>query len=65
MIIAGIREVNPDLPVKVIPDEAEALEMAFSSANPGDMVFICADKVKNTIEMVENYTRNSHELNAS
>nr|WP_294862302.1 cyanophycin synthetase [uncultured Fluviicola sp.] len=48
----GISSVNPHLRVEVISDEASAIEAAVTNASQGAFIFVCADHVRDSIEMV-------------
>ncbi|MCW3102872.1 MAG: cphA [Bacteroidetes bacterium] len=52
LLIEGIEEVNKLIPVKVIPDEKEAITYAISKAKKGSMILACADNVHATIAFV-------------
>jgi len=52
LLIEGIEEVNRQIPVKVIPDEKEAITYAISKAKKGSMILACADDVHATIAFV-------------
>jgi cyanophycin synthetase len=48
----GIRESNPEIPVKVIFKEVEAIEFAIKNAIPGSYIVICSDVVAQAVEAV-------------
>lgn len=52
LLIEGIEEVNNTIPVKVIPDEKEAITYAITKAKKGSMILACADDVHETIAFV-------------
>jgi cyanophycin synthetase len=52
LLIEGIEEVNKEIPVKVIPDEREAISYAITKAKKGSMILACADNVQQTIAFV-------------
>lgn len=52
LITEGIREINKEIPVKVISDEQLAIQYAIVNAERGAFIFACADNVYKTIEMV-------------
>ena len=52
LVIEGIRSVQPQKPFRVIPDEQEALDYVVRHAKKDAFVFVCADKVWKSIEMI-------------
>jgi cyanophycin synthetase len=52
LLIEGIEEISKEVPVKVIPDEKEAIMYAISKAKKGSMILACADNVHATIAFV-------------
>ncbi|HEX8514744.1 MAG TPA: cyanophycin synthetase [Bacteroidia bacterium] len=52
LLIEGIEEINKSIPVKVIPNEKEAINYAISKAKKGSMILACADNVHETIAFV-------------
>jgi cyanophycin synthetase len=52
LLIEGIEEINRKIPVKVIPDEKEAITYAITKAKKGSMILACADDVLETIAFV-------------
>lgn len=52
-LIEGIQEINKNIPIKVIPDEKEAVSYAISHAKKGSMILACADKVHEIIAFVK------------
>lgn len=60
LLTEGIRETNPDIPIKVISDEFEAIEFAIEHAQKNAFIFETADHVQPTIHFVlELQKRNS------
>lgn len=53
LIMEGIHSVNSKVRVEVISDEATAIEYAVTNAPQGAFVFVCADHVKHSIELVQ------------
>src|SRR3989338_929341 len=53
LLMEGISSVNPDADVDVISDEASAIEAAVTHAPQGAFVFVCADHVKHSLELVK------------
>lgn len=54
-VIEGIRQVNPDLPIKEILSAPEAIQYALAHARKGELLVILADKVQRTIDIVEKF----------
>jgi cyanophycin synthetase len=46
----GIEKINPDIPVKVIPDENEALEYIYANHKPGALYTIMCDVVAGALD---------------
>ncbi|MGI9105583.1 MAG: cyanophycin synthetase [Pyrinomonadaceae bacterium] len=55
LVIEGIREVNPDLPVKEFRDAPEAINYALSHARKGELLVVLADNVSRSIELVNRF----------
>ncbi|MES2557507.1 MAG: cyanophycin synthetase [Bacteroidota bacterium] len=53
LLMEGIGSVDPNTRTDVIPDEALAIEAAITNAPEGAFVFVCADHVKHSIELVK------------
>ncbi len=53
LIMEGIYSVNPNPHVEVISNEAEAIEFAVTNAPQEAFIFVCADKVMHSIELVQ------------
>ncbi len=52
LIMEGIHSVNVNPKVEVISDEAAAIEFAVTNAPQEAFIFVCADHVKHSIELV-------------
>lgn len=61
LLLEGIREFDAGKPVRVISDEHEAIEYAITHAGPGSFIFVCADHVMESIEMIRGF---KHKLNS-
>ncbi len=55
LVIEGIRQANPNLPIKEILSPPEAIEYALNHARRGELLVILADKVQRTIDIVEKF----------
>ncbi|MBD0367024.1 MAG: cyanophycin synthetase, partial [Flavisolibacter sp.] len=49
----GIREVDEEVPVTIIPDETEALQHAYKSCMEGALITVMCDSVVGTIEKIK------------
>ena len=50
LLMEGINLINPDLPVKIISDEIQAIQYAIDNARKGSFITVCSDKVHESIE---------------
>lgn len=48
----GIHKVNGRMPVKVIPNTAEAIKYAIDNASKDTLITVCCEKVKETIKVI-------------
>jgi cyanophycin synthetase len=55
LVEEGIRSVNPDLPVKVIADEVEAIDYALKRAKKNELIVILPDNIPRAIELVTKF----------
>ncbi len=55
MLSEGIRKVDPDKKVTIIPKENEAIEHAIKTAKPGSMIVICSDVVPDALALVTKF----------
>jgi cyanophycin synthetase len=53
LLIAGIHSENPGIPVKVITEELKAVEYAVGHAKDNSFITVCSEKVKGTLEFLE------------
>ncbi|MCW3070615.1 MAG: cyanophycin synthetase [Bacteroidetes bacterium] len=60
LLIEGIEEISKEIPVKVIPDEKEAISYAIAKAKKGSMILACADDVHATIAFVSETKSREH-----
>lgn len=60
-IMNGIKQAKKIVPVKVISNEAEAIQYAIDHAEPDAFIFITADDVKETLETVARIHKNFSE----
>jgi cyanophycin synthetase len=67
MILAGIKDVDPNKKVTVIPSEKEAIDFAIKNAKKGSMVVISSDVVPDALAQVSKYkedeAKNLYEFN--
>jgi cyanophycin synthetase len=52
MIHEGIKSVDSDMPVKIIPSEDEAISYAIKNAKKGSMIILCSDVVPDALNLV-------------
>lgn len=52
LVRRGIRRVNADLPVQVIPGTADAIKYAVDNATKGSLITVCCEKVRETIRII-------------
>ena len=55
MLETGIKSVDPDKKVTIIPSEKEAIDYAIENASPGCMIVICSDVVPDALAQVTKY----------
>ena len=55
LMLEGVRSEKPDMPVKVIEDEVEAIKFALKNAKKGELLVILPDNMPRAIELVSNY----------
>jgi cyanophycin synthetase len=52
MILAGVKSVDPDKKVTIIPSEAEAITYAVTNAVPGSLIVVSSDVVPDALNLV-------------
>jgi cyanophycin synthetase len=52
LLMEGIREVNKNIPVEIIPEEKEAIKYAIDHASHKSLILACADIVPDTLALV-------------
>jgi cyanophycin synthetase len=55
LIIQGIKSINENKPIKVIPQEREAINYALKNAKKGSFITICSDVVPDALQQVMQY----------
>ena len=55
LIVEGIKEVKPDVPLAIIPKGDEALAYAIDNVTPGSFITIIGDSVSQALESVQAY----------
>ncbi len=55
MLLEGIKQVDPNKKVTVIPSEKEAIDFAITNAKKGSLVVICSDVVPDALAQVSRY----------
>jgi cyanophycin synthetase len=62
MLLSGVREADPSLKASVIPNERDAIDHAIHNAKKGSFVFVCADKVPDTLHYIHELLYHGHEI---
>jgi cyanophycin synthetase len=52
LLHSGVKAVDPNLPVEIIPDEDEAIHHAYTNAKQGSLVTVMCDGVTATLEKI-------------
>jgi cyanophycin synthetase len=55
MLSDGIKKVDPNKKITIIPKESEAIDFAISNAKPGSMIVICSDVIPDALAQVTKY----------
>ncbi len=55
MVLEGIRSEKPDVPVKIIEDEVEAINYALKNAKKNELLVILPDNIPGAIEIVNKF----------
>ena len=55
LIVEGIKEEKPDMPLEIIPKGNEALAYAIENVQPGSFITIIGDSVSHALEAVQAY----------
>jgi len=55
LVLEGVREVNPDVPIREFRDAPEAINYALNHARKGELLVILADNVSRSIELVNKF----------
>ncbi|MEZ4823930.1 MAG: Mur ligase family protein [Ignavibacteria bacterium] len=55
LMLEGVKSEKPDIPVKVIEDEVEAIKFALKNAKKGELLVILPDNIPRAIEIVSSY----------
>ncbi|WP_128546618.1 cyanophycin synthetase [Larkinella soli] len=66
LVSEGIRSVDPQKPIQVVPDECEALKFAVNRAEPGTLIVHLTEKIAKSVSMIRSLleqegTREPHE----
>ncbi len=61
MLSVGIKKVNPDKKLTIIPKESEAIDYAIKNAQPGSLIIICSDVVPDALALVSKYKEQESE----
>lgn len=55
MLSDGIKSIDPNKKVTIIPKESEAIDFAISNAKPGSLIVICSDVIPDALAQVTKY----------
>ena len=55
LVLEGIRSEKPDMPVKIIEDEVEAINYVLKNAKKDDLLVILPDDITRAIEIVNKF----------
>jgi cyanophycin synthetase len=55
MLEEGIKSVDPNKPMKIIPSEKEAITWAIENATKGSLIVICSDVVTDALALVQKF----------
>lgn len=55
ILMEGIRSEKPDIPVKIIEDEVEAINFALKNAKKNDLLVILPDNVQRAIDIINKF----------
>jgi cyanophycin synthetase len=55
LLLMGIYKTDPDKPVRIIPDESQAIHYLIHTAVPNSLITICCDDVLKTVDMVRQH----------
>ncbi len=61
LLIEGIKSVNPELPIKVIFKEKEAIEYAINTAEKDSFITVCSDVVAEALALIQ-HLKNEDDL---
>ena len=65
LMLRGVREVKPDMPVVVISEEKEAVQYAIDHAPSGAWIFLNTDEVPETLHFISETHQKDRELASS
>lgn len=55
LVLEGIRNVNPDFPIREIISAPDAIQYALENAEDGELVVLLADNVQRTLDIANNF----------
>lgn len=62
LLLDGIQAVNPQIPVKLISNEVEALEFALQMAQKDDLVVALSDEVGNVLACIQHHLKDAKSM---
>ncbi len=61
MVLGGVKSVDPNKKVTIIPSEAEAIKFAVENATPGTLIVVSSDVVPDALNLVMKYKEEESE----
>lgn len=55
LMVKGIREADPNKPVKIIPNELAAIAFAIENAKPDSFIIVCSEVVPEAIDLIKRF----------
>ncbi len=55
LVLEGIRSENPEMPVKIIEDEVEAINYALKNAKKNDLIIFLPDNIPRAIDIINKF----------
>lgn len=62
LLVQGIEQKDPKIPVKIIPTESEAISYAIKNAKKGSFITICSDVVPDALNAIMKYKEEDAEF---
>lgn len=62
LMLEGVKSEKPDIPVKIIEDEVDAIQYALKNAKKNELLVILPDNIPRAIEIVSKYRDKLHSI---